>query len=107
MTTTLIPEKWEANQIAGLEWTRKYRERNAQLSLRKPENTTRVGELIFQLFLLPRIYNRLDPVKRVVSLYLTESIGGLGSQRRNYKFYVFELKMPYCSRYRLLFVTQR
>lgn len=34
------PAKWDENQMAGLEWMRKYRERNANLSLRKPENTS-------------------------------------------------------------------
>lgn len=56
------PAKWDENQMAGLEWMRKYRERNANLSLRKPENTSAARSFAFNKTAVQQFYNNLGDV---------------------------------------------
>ncbi|XP_039759705.1 uncharacterized protein LOC120633562 [Pararge aegeria] len=56
------PTKWDENQMAGLEWMRKYRERNANLSLRKPENTSAARSFAFNKTAVPEFYSNLADV---------------------------------------------
>ncbi|CAH2106704.1 unnamed protein product [Euphydryas editha] len=48
--------------MAGLEWMPKYRERNSNLSLRKPENTSTTRSFAFNKTALTEFYNNLTEV---------------------------------------------
>ncbi|KAK9680350.1 Phospholipase A2-like domain [Popillia japonica] len=56
------PAKWDENQMVGLEWMRKYRERNSNLSLRKPENTSAAQSFAFNKTAVTAFYNNLAEV---------------------------------------------
>lgn len=42
-----IPNNWEINETAGIEWMKGYKSRHQDLSLRKPENTSLARALAF------------------------------------------------------------
>lgn len=48
--------------MAGLEWMRKYRERNPNLSLRKPEKTSTACSFAFNKTAVKEFYNNLVEV---------------------------------------------
>ncbi|CAH2084120.1 unnamed protein product [Euphydryas editha] len=56
------PVKWDENKMAGLEWMRKYRKRNSNLSLRKPENTSTARSFAFNKTAITEFYNNLTEV---------------------------------------------
>lgn len=56
------PAKWDENEMAGLEWMRKYRERNYNLSLRKPKKTSAARSFAFNKTAVQEFYNNLADV---------------------------------------------
>lgn len=56
------PVNWDENKMAGLEWMRKYRERNSNLSLRKPENTSAARSFAFNKTAVTEFFNNLTNV---------------------------------------------
>lgn len=49
MNNVRIPESWEANKIAGIDWLRGFRERFPEMTLRKPENCSLARATSFNL----------------------------------------------------------
>jgi DDE superfamily endonuclease/helix-turn-helix, Psq domain len=59
---TNIPTNWHTNQIAGEDWLKGFMKRQAQLSLRKPENTARARNAAFNKNNVNRFYDNLATV---------------------------------------------
>jgi DDE superfamily endonuclease len=59
---TNIPTNWHTNQIAGEDWLKGFMKRQAQLSLRKLENTARARNAAFNKNNVNRFYDNLATV---------------------------------------------
>lgn len=56
------PPSWDENQIAGVDWMNGFRQRNNNLSLRKPENTSAARSFGFNKTAVNEFYTNLEKV---------------------------------------------